>query len=87
MRDTTPEVETFYRRLMMERSGAERLRMACEMFSTAKALARAGILAQNPNLSEREVRREIFLRFYGKDFDAPSLSKIMRALFGEEGPP
>jgi len=43
MSDTSVEVEERFLKLMLARSPAERLAMACRMFSTAKALVRAGI--------------------------------------------
>jgi hypothetical protein len=65
MRDTTPEFERFvaaqYRRL----SDAERVRLCTEMFDAARVLVESSLPA---GLSERERRRLITERFYGREF-------------------
>ena len=63
MNDTPPEVDELYRRLLLRRSPEERLCMACRMFSTARALARAGM----PAASGAQMRRQMFLRLYSGD--------------------
>ena len=63
MSDTPPEVDELYRRLLLRRSPEDRLRMACRMFSTACALARAGM----PAASGAQVRRQLFVRLYSED--------------------
>jgi hypothetical protein len=62
----------------MERSGSERLMMAFDMFDTARALARANLRSER--FSEREIPAQLFLRFYGSDFDKDTLSRIVEAL-------
>lgn len=79
MTDTTPEVAEDLRRRILALSPGRRLAMACEMFQTAKALARAGILQHGP-LPESEVRCQLFLRFYGNDFNEEQRTKILEAL-------
>ena len=51
MNDTSPEMESRYRIMIMERSGEERLKMGRSTFEAAKALMQAGILGQNPYAS------------------------------------
>ncbi len=68
MIDTPPEIEKQYHQMIMALSPARRFQMAGQMFSTAKKLARAGILIKNPNQTEAELRTRLFLRFYGTDF-------------------
>jgi len=79
MTDTSPDMVAEYRRRIMALSPERRLAMACEMFQTAKALARAGIL-QNGPLPECEVRRQLFLRFYGSEFDEEERARILASL-------
>jgi hypothetical protein len=38
MNDTSPEMESRYRTMIMQRSGEERLKMGCAMRETARAL-------------------------------------------------
>jgi len=50
------------------------------MFSTAKALVRAGILQEFGELNAEDLRERIFQRIYGRDFSASDLEKILRYL-------
>jgi hypothetical protein len=77
MSDTHPSVESRFHEMIMSRSPEERLRMGCSMFDTAKEIVRSSIRERNPNLSEREMRKEIFLRFYGNDFSPQQKEKIL----------
>ena len=80
MNDTSPEVERQYRALLLQRSGEERLKMGFSMHAMAQALVRASVLEQEPQASPATIRRALFLRFYGADFDTPTREKILRAL-------
>ena len=80
MTDTSPEIERKYRELLLQRSGEERLKMACSMHATAQALVKASVLAKNPSATPAEIRRELFLRFYGNDFDPVTRERILSAL-------
>ena len=80
MTDTSPAVMDLFDRLMMERSPEERLRMGCSMFDTAKEIVKSSILAEFPDISEKELRVKIFLRFYASDFDAGRIAKIVNAI-------
>jgi len=61
-------VEANFARLLMDRTPAQRLVMASEMFATAKSLACAGILATHGSLTHDALREHLFLRLYGKEF-------------------
>ena len=80
MKDTAPEMDARYRDMLMQRSGDERLRMGCAMRETARALVEASILEQNPQATPEVVRKSLFLRFYGHEFDADSREKILVAI-------
>ncbi|MCP4696190.1 MAG: hypothetical protein GY862_04990 [Gammaproteobacteria bacterium] len=82
MNDTSPEMAEKIRKLFMQRSGAERVCMGCEMFSTARIIMTAGLEAQG--YRGMELRKQIFLRTYGQDFTPEALDKICRALFPSE---
>ena len=79
MSDTTPAVAAEYRRRLMALTPGQRVAMACDMFDTAKALARAGILKNGP-LPEAELRVRLFLRFYGNDFSTAECARIVEHL-------
>ena len=78
MNDTPPEVDELYRRMLLRRSPEERLCMACRMFSSARALARAGM----PAASGAQMRRQMFLRLlYAEDLrDARLREQAVRAV-------
>lgn len=61
MKDTPPEVEEKLRELYMQRSGAERLKMASDMFDSARAMIRASM---PPGLTPEEEWEFIFRRTY-----------------------
>jgi hypothetical protein len=80
MKDTPPEMDVRYRAMLMQRSGEERLKMGCAMRETARALVESSLLEQDPQATPETVRKGIFLRFYGHEFDAKSREKILAAI-------
>ena len=80
MNDTSPEMDARYRNMLMQRSGEERLKMGCAMRETARALVEASIREQDPQATPEAVRKGLFLRFYGHEFDAASREKILAAI-------
>ena len=71
MNDTHPEMKVRFRNLMMSKTGQERLLMGCSMYDTAKEIVRSSINNNYPGITPAEMRREIFLRFYGHEFSQP----------------
>lgn len=83
MKDTQPDIECEYNRRLMSLTPAERLRMACDMFTTAKTLARAGIRAQYGDLPDDEIEHHILWRFYGDDLRRnPALARMIEERTG-----
>lgn len=80
MKDTPPEMDARYRAMLMERTGEERLKMGCAMRETARALVEASIRQQDPHVTPDAVRKGVFLRFYGHEFDSESRTKILAAI-------
>jgi hypothetical protein len=80
--DTAPGVDRKHREMLLQRSGEERLLMGCSMHATARVLVCASILAKEPHPSAARLRQEIFLRFYGGDFDPTTREKILAVLAG-----
>ena len=87
MTDTPPEVMQRYRAMLLARSPEERLKMGCSMGATARALVRAWVLARDPHASPAAVRRALFLRFYGHEFETAERERILAWLGGDESPP
>jgi hypothetical protein len=80
MKDTPPEMDARYQDMLMQRSGEERLMMGCAMRETARTLIEASIREQDPQVTPETVRKGLFLRFYGHEFDADSREKILTAI-------
>ena len=79
MNDTPPEVDELYRRMLLRRSPEERLRMACRMFSSARALMSAGM----PAAPGAQIRRQMLLRLYAEDLPDDRLrEQAVRAIEG-----
>jgi hypothetical protein len=77
MNDTHPEIAVRFRDLMKAKSNERRLLMGCSMFDTAKQIAKSAIYSQCPSITPKEMRKEIFLRFYGLEFSRADREKIL----------
>lgn len=80
MKDTPPAIERKFHGMLMQRSGAERLKMGCSMHATAQALAKAYISGQHPDARLAQLKRLLFLHFYGADFKPQQRKRIVSAL-------
>lgn len=80
MRDTSPEMDQKMREMISKKTPAERVKMGCSMHDMSKILVGLGIRSRNPNISPVEFRKELFLSFYGNDFDAVQKEKILKHL-------
>lgn len=75
MNDTDPEIARMVRRLMLERSGTERMIMGSSMFDTAKAM----IVASLPEgLSPLEIKEQLCRRIYGDEIDVDAFIQHLR---------
>ena len=80
MKDTSPEIEALFYQMIMKKSGQERMMMGFSMFDMARMQVEAGIRANKPNANRQEIRREIFLRFYGQEFSPEEQDKILKRI-------
>ena len=80
MNDTSAAIEARIADLLAARSASDRVRMACEMFGTARALIVADLRTSDPALSDAELRVRIFERMYGDDFDPATRARIAARL-------
>jgi len=76
VKDTDFVIEERFREMMMRKSGEERMLMGFSMYETAKQFVVSSIKNNNPNISLSELRQEIFLRFYGNDFNKINKEKV-----------
>ena len=83
MRDTSPEVEQLYRSILLARSPADRLAMACDMFTTGRALAIAGLRATSSiHLDGLLLKKALLRRLYSLDLSPREIEKIEAKLGG-----
>ncbi len=75
MNDTDPKIEQKVRELMMNKTPEDRLKMGCSMFGFSKTIIQAS-LQENKNIQQSELKKELFLRFYGKEMDKEIKGKI-----------
>ena len=80
MNDTAPEIAVLYRNLIENKSGEERLLMGCSVYDTAKQIVRSAICNNRPGITDEEMKKEIFLRFYGKEFSQVNREKLLSTL-------
>jgi hypothetical protein len=80
MNDTSSEMDQRNRALLMQRTGQERLIMGCAMRDTARAFVEASLRAQDPQTTIESLRKGLFLRFYGQEFDAERRARILAAI-------
>ena len=80
MNDTPSEIDDRYRAMLMQQSGEKRLMMGCAMRETARAFVEASIREQDAQATPETVRKALFLRFYGHEFDSQTRAKILAAI-------
>ena len=83
MNDTHPEVAVRFRDLMTSKTGQQRLLMGCSMYDTAKEIVCSAINNSHPGITGVEIKKEIFLRFYGQDFSQADKEKFLSSLASE----
>ncbi len=66
--------------MLMKRTNEERLKMGCSMHETARRLVLASILEKNPKATPSDLRKALFLRFYGHEFGVEGKKKILQIL-------
>jgi len=69
-------METKAREMMMKKTGEQRFLMGCSMFTFAQTIVRSSIMQKDMDISRGELRKELFIRFYGTDFDKDTRSRI-----------
>lgn len=85
MSDTLPHAEAYLEARYRERTPGQRIAMACGMYATAVALARAGIVAAEPSLAESEVRLRVFERMYRDDLPPHVIAAVAARVRGQLG--
>ena len=79
--DTSPEMAARARAIVMARTPSERAAMASEMSVSARALVAVGVRMElGPDASELDVRRAVFVRFYGGELGAGRAAALFDAV-------
>ncbi|MBI5740488.1 MAG: hypothetical protein HZA16_07175 [Nitrospirae bacterium] len=80
MKDTHPDIKERFLRMIMEKTGEERLSMGFDMCETARRLVTASYLQVHPQASDNDIKVAIFERFYGKDLSFEIKEKIIKRI-------
>jgi len=68
---------------MMSKTGEQRLLMGFSMYDTARQIVRSAIYNSRPEITDDEMKKEIFLRFYGREFSRSGREKFLSKLMSE----
>lgn len=82
MKDTHSAIEEQFLKMIMKKSGEERMRMGFDMDETARKLVTASVLYETPQASEKEIKIAIFNRFYGNDFSPEVRENFIKMIKG-----
>lgn len=80
MDDTSLAMTEKLNELIRNKTPAERAQMGSSMYDTSRALIERHILINNPLISKKELKKELFLKFYGDDFSTEELDRILKHL-------
>jgi hypothetical protein len=75
MNDTENKTAEVYRKMLLGILPQQRLQLAAEMFSAARKIVLSSLQIQK--LNEKQVRLQLFQRFYGADFPGEEKKKIL----------
>lgn len=59
--------------------------MGCSMYDTAKKIVCSAIYNSRPDITEVEMKKEIFLIFYGQEFNQAERDKFLSAMASDSG--
>ena len=80
MTDTPIPVWVKMREMYQAKTPEERLLMLDSMYEFSRELAVTAVLREHPHPLPSDLRKEIFLKFYGRDFDPKTRKKILTRL-------
>lgn len=76
MNDTSPEIEARIKTLIQQKSGSEKFLIGCSMYEFARALVLSSLKAKHPDFSPKQLKYEMFLRFYMEEYEDEQLEKV-----------
>ncbi len=80
MNDTDIKTQNLFNAMIMNKSGQERMAMGFSMFNMVRRQVIAAIKQDKPSADASEIKKGIFLRFYGQDFSPEEQKKILKSL-------
>jgi hypothetical protein len=80
MHDTSFAIDEKMREIIRTKKPLERLKMGCSMYETSRYLIKRSILENNPSISKKDFRKELFLTFYRNDFSHEEGERIVKYL-------
>jgi hypothetical protein len=80
MDDTYPEIAAKFQDLIMQKSCEQRLLMGFSMYDAAKQIVRSSIYNSRPGITKEQMKKEIFIRFYGQEFSKSGRDRILSML-------
>ena len=78
MKDTPEAIEKRYKAMLKKKSNEERLKMGCSMFKLASSFMISSLI--DKGIRSDELKKHIFLRIYGNDFDKEIRDRIAAKL-------
>ena len=80
MNDTPKDILQKQFEIIISKPLKERLNGLFEMTELSRKIIQNRIIAKNPNISEADVKVELFKAFYRSDFDNNSLNQIAESM-------
>ena len=77
MNDTPPDVDAAFTAMFATLTPTQRVRMVSEMFDSARRLLVSGIRAEQPDITDTELKVQVFLRTYRDDYAPAERDRIV----------
>ncbi|NBC25306.1 MAG: hypothetical protein GVY08_00455 [Bacteroidetes bacterium] len=86
MKDTTPEAERLQREIIHSKTDYARAMMGIDMIESTRKVVMNSIREKKPDLSEREVVAELFVRYHGQEFSPKEIRVIKNGIINFKQP-
>ena len=80
MNDTPPDVDAAFTAMFATLRPTQRVRMVSEMFDSARRLLVSGIRAEQPDITDTELKVQVFLRTYRDDYAPAERDRIVASI-------
>jgi hypothetical protein len=75
--DTPPDVDAAFTAMFATLTPSQRVRMMSEMFDTARRILVSGIRSEQPDITDTELKVQVFLRTYRDDYPPAERDRIV----------